>query len=116
MWHFLATVWQISARLCAGIAATDVEDDRAMRGRRALGDRDGGITAAKGVMPLVISRRLVGENDHPMDCDSVGGVGRSTRALGRSNASMSETGAILLIFVMVAIALTTVKRRGRKNL
>jgi hypothetical protein len=48
-----------------------------------------------------------------MDRDSVRGVGPGTRALGGSGARMSDAGAVLLIFVIVAVALTA-KRRRRK--
>ena len=49
-----------------------------------------------------------GEDDHTLDRDS---VGRSAGALGRSGAHMSDIGAVLLIFVIVAVALTAIKRR-----
>jgi len=45
-----------------------------------------------------------------MDRDSVGGVGRSAVALGRPGAPISDVGAVLLIFVMLAAALIVVKR------
>jgi hypothetical protein len=54
---------------------------------------------------------LGGEHDHTMDRDSVCGGRPGTRALGGSGALMSDVGAALLIFVMLAIALTAVKRR-----
>jgi hypothetical protein len=55
-----------------------------------------------------------------MDRDSVGGAGPGAGALGRSGAPMndagavSDVGAVLLIFVMLAVALA-VQRRRRKN-
>ena len=57
-------------------------------------------------MPSVISG---GEDVRTMDRNSVGGVGRGTRAFGRSD--VSEIGAVLVIFVMLAVVLTTVRRR-----
>jgi len=42
-----------------------------------------------------------------MDHDSVGAVGRGAYTLGRSGASMSEAAAVFLIFVILAIALTS---------
>ena len=49
-----------------------------------------------------------GEDDHTLDRDS---VGRSAGALGRSGAHVSDVGVVLLIFVIVAVALTAIKRR-----
>jgi len=65
------------------------------------------------VPPVIFAQMLGGEDDHTMDRDS---VGRGAAALGRSGASMSDAGAVLLIFVILAVALTTVKRRRGKNL
>ena len=48
-----------------------------------------------------------------MDRDSVGGVEPGAPALGRSSACMSDAGAVLLIFVIVAVALTAFKPRRR---
>jgi hypothetical protein len=50
-----------------------------------------------------------------MDRNSVCGVGSVTRALGRSGAHMSNIVAVLLIFVMLAVALTAVKRRHSRS-
>ena len=74
---------------------------------------DGGIIAARGGAPGHFHSRIGGDDDRTMDLDSVCGAGRSTRALGRSYASMSDIGAVVLIFVVVAVALTTIKRLRR---
>ena len=50
----ITTFWQTSARLRAEIAASDAEDRCAER-RRAAWGTDERVTAAKGVMPPVIS-------------------------------------------------------------
>jgi hypothetical protein len=63
---------------------------------------------------LPVSEGLGGEDDRTMDRDCVGGVGPGAAALGRSGACMSDVEAVLLIFVLVAVALTAVKPR-RKN-
>ena len=55
--------------------------------------------------------RIGGEDDRTMDRNSVGGVGPSATALGRSGAHMRDVGAVFLIFVIVAVALTAIKRR-----
>ena len=49
-----------------------------------------------------------------MDRDSVGDVEPGVAALGRSGAYMSDAGTVLLIFAIVAVALTALKPR-RKN-
>jgi len=55
-WHFRSIIWQTCARLRAGIAGSGAEDERAVRRVSAhYWGLDGGITAAKGVMPSVIS-------------------------------------------------------------
>ena len=50
-----------------------------------------------------------------MDRNSVGGVGHRARALGRSGAWMSEAGAVLLIFGILAVALTAIRPRRRSE-
>src|SRR5215472_8809721 len=62
------------------------------------------------MVPSVISQHVGGEDDRTMDWDSVGGVGRGTRALGRSGAHMSNAVAVLLIFATFAVALSAVRR------
>ena len=54
------------------------------------------------------------KDDCTMGNDSVGGVRPSAAALGRSGAYMSDAGTVLLIFAIVAVALTALRPR-RKN-
>jgi len=91
--------WRPSARLCAGIAASNAKD--------YLGSGGRGHHRRKGVMPSVISG---GEYDCTVDRNSGRGVGRGTCALGRSGAPMSNAVAVLLIFATFAVALSTVRR------
>ena len=51
-----------------------------------------------------------GEDDRRMDPDS---VGRGADILGRSGASMSAVGAVILIFTVVAGVLTAVEPRRK---
>jgi hypothetical protein len=83
----------------------------AKRRRAALGTRRGHHRCKRGGALGHFTRRIGGEDDRTMDRDSVGGVGRSAAPLGRSGAHMSDVGAVLLIFVIVAVALTAVRRR-----
>ena len=78
---------------------------RCAKRRRAAWGTDGGITAQRGD---ALGHFTGGEDDHTLDRDS---VGRSAGALGRSGAHMSDVGAVFLIFVIVAVALTAIKRR-----
>ena len=78
---------------------------RCVECRRTIGDQMG-HHRCKG--SSVISRHVGGEDDRTMDRDS---VGPGAAALGRSGAHMSDVGAVLLIFVIVAVALTAVRRR-----
>ena len=57
----------------------------------------------KGVVPRSFLQPLGGEDVCTVDRDS---VWRGTRALGGSGASMSDVGAVVLIFSMLAVALT----------
>src|SRR5215469_822539 len=104
-WHLRTTIWQTCARPRTGNAASGAEDYRG--GTRNVDacrwGLNGGITAAKGVVPRSFLQPLGGEDVCTVDRDS---VWRGTRALGGSGASMSDVGAVVLIFSMLAVALT----------
>jgi len=52
-----------------------------------------------------------GEHDRTMDRGSGGDGGPSAAALGRSGAPMSDAGAVLVIFSMLAVGLTAIRPR-----
>ena len=81
---------------------------RCVECRRTIGDQMG-HHRCKG--SSVISRHVGGEDDRTMDRDSGGDVWPSAVALGRSGAPMSDAGAVLVIFSMLAVGLTAIRSR-----